>query len=266
MEKMVLDIKTDLNTLPSVIEFNYDELKMAIASNIEKYNSIVVTGNDIKSVKKEIAKLKKLITAIEDARKEVKRCCLEPYNGFEIKCRELTGLIKEPVNTIEMQIKDFENVIKEQKYEELKTCYADYVDELSDIIEFDKILNPKWSNTTAKIDNLKAEIENTIDRIREELAVLDAEYSDKPYKSAVIAEYCRDYNLSKTLAYASGLRDETEKQKRVLEKPKEKLHNADNPSDESVGKAAFTAYGTKSQLAALKEFMKSNKIKYEVIR
>ena len=175
---MKLTVKTDLSCLPEVIEFNYSELKAEMKQRLERYSNLVVTEDSIKLAKADKADLNRLITAIEDERKEIKKRCLEPYNSFEVRCKELVGLIKEPVNAIDMQIKDFENVIKEQKYAELKACYTDYVGELSDIIEFDKILNPKWSNATAKIDNLKAEIENTIDRIKEELAMLDAEYSD----------------------------------------------------------------------------------------
>ena len=64
---------------------------------------------------------------------------------------------------IDNQIKEFENIKKQEKYDELKFCFDNYIGDMADIIKFDKILNPKWGNATAKIDTLKAEIEDNIE-------------------------------------------------------------------------------------------------------
>ena len=74
------------------------------------------------------ANLNKLIAAIESERKEVKRRCLEPYNDFEAKCKELVMLVKAPVVAIDNQIKEFENIKKQEKYDELKSCFDNYID------------------------------------------------------------------------------------------------------------------------------------------
>lgn len=271
---MDLSIRTDLNTLPSVIEFNYEELKAEITLNLEKYRNLVITEDGIKQAKSDKAKLNKLITAIEDERKEVKRRCLEPYNSFETKCKELVSLIKAPVTAIDVQLKEFEDIRKQQKYDELKTCYEAYVGDMSEIIEFEKILNPKWSNATSKTETLKAEIEDNIDRIRQELETLNAEYSDKPYKAAVISEYCKQYSTSQALVRASQLQHEEEVQKRILEKkksqpkvkePTENIQPA-HPVEESQGTCTFKVICTRNQLVNLREYMKVNGIIFEVIR
>lgn len=74
--------------------------------------------------------------------KKFKRRCLEPYNDFEAKCKELVMLVKAPVVAIDNQIKEFENIKKQEKYDELKSCFDHYIGDMADIIKFDKILNP----------------------------------------------------------------------------------------------------------------------------
>ena len=266
----------DLNTLPSVIEFNYSELKAEMTERLKYYNNLVVSENSIKSAKADKANLNKLIAAIESERKEVKRRCLEPYNDFEAKCKELVMLVKAPVVAIDNQIKEFENIKKQEKYDELKSCFDNYIGDMADIIKFDKILNPKWGNATAKIDTLKAEIEDNIDRIKKELETLNTEYADKPYKSAVITEYCKAYSTSQALVYAAQLQREEEMQKKVLEQKKTQpvqqevvqtvsASQSQQPK-EQLGTCAFRVIGTYNQIKNLRKFMVDNGIKFETIK
>lgn len=273
---MDFKLQTDLNTLPSVIEFNFSELKAEMTERLKYYNNLVVSENSIKSAKADKASLNKLISAIESERKEVKRRCLEPYNDFEAKCKELVMLVKAPVAAIDTQIKEFEDIKKQEKYDELKSHYDNYIKDMADIIQFDKILNPKWGNATLKIDTLKAEIEDNIDRINQELETLNDEYADKPYKAAVISEYCKEYSMSKTLIYSAQLKREYEMQKKVLEKKEPETlppnnnqtipeSQIDKPK-EQLGTCTFRVIGTYMQIKNLRNFMVDSGIKFEVIK
>ena len=147
---------------------------------------------------------------------------------------------------------------------------------MADIIKFDKILNPKWGNATAKIDTLKAEIENNIDHIKKELETLNTEYADKPYKAAVISEYCKEYSTSQALVYAAQLQREEEMQKKVLEQKKTQpvqqevvqtvsASQSQQPK-EQLGTCAFRVIGTYNQIKNLRKFMVDNGIKFETIK
>ena len=269
---MDLKIQTDLSTLPSAIEFNFEELKSEISERLEYYNNLVVTEDGIKNAKSDKANLNKLITAIEDKRKEIKKQCLEPYNDFEKKCKELVSLIKAPIDKIDTQIKEFEDIKKQKKYDELKSCFDNYIGDMADIIQFDKILNPKWGNATVKIDALKAEIEDNIDRIKKELETLNTEYADKSYKAAVISEYCKEYSMGKALIYAAQLKYDEEMQKKLLEKKKSesvkpKIDSANSAcqtvkqaeNDPIIG-GGFVIKCLKSKLILLKKFISENEI------
>lgn len=266
---MDLKIQTDLSILPSVIDFNFEELKSEIEARLVKYNNLVVTESDIKNARSDKANLNKLIAVIEDKRKEIKKQCLEPYNDFEAKCKELISLVKAPVIAIDTQVKEFENIEKEKKYNELKSCFNNYIGDMADIIDFDKILNPKWGNTTLKIDVLKAEIEDNIDRIRQELETLNKEYADKPYKAAIISAYCKEYSTSQALVCAAQLQREEEIQKKVLEQKKPETvkteinpivvesvneHIVNEVHDPIIG-GGFIIENEKSKVILLKKYM-----------
>ena len=273
-------VKTDLQSFPKSIDFNFTEIKSELEEKLVKYKNLVVTEDSVKAAKADKAKLNKLATAIEDKRKEVKAICLAPYNDFEVKCKELVSLIKAPAVAIDTQVKEFENIEKEKKYNELKAYFDENVKELSEIVDFDKILNPKWGNVTQKVDTLKNEIGDTIDRIREELATINEQFADVPYKSAVISEYCKKYDLSKTLVYAAQLKKEAEIQERTVSRKAEPekievsketsqtvvsgLENA--VQQEPVGSVSFTVTCTRSQLIELRDYMKKNAIAFKVIK
>lgn len=273
-------VKTDLQSFPKSIDFNFTEIKSELEEKLVKYKNLVVTEDGIKAAKADKAKLNKLAAAIEDKRKEVKAICLTPYNDFEVKCKELVSLIKAPAVAIDTQVKEFENIEKEKKYNELKAYFDENVKELSEIVDFDKILNPKWGNVTQKVDTLKYEIGDTIDRIREELATINEQFAEVPYKSAVISEYCKKYDLSKTLVYAAQLKKDAEIQERAVSRnhEPEKIEASQKTTQtviagienavpqEPTGSVSFTVTCTRSQLIELRDYMKKNAIAFKVIK
>lgn len=273
-------VETDLQSFPKSIDFNFTEIKSELEEKLVKYKNLVVTEDGIKAAKADKAKLNKLATANEDKRKEVKAICLAPYNDFEVKCKELVSLIKAPAVAIDTQVREFENIEKEKKYNELKAYFDENVKELSEIVDFDKILNPKWGNVTQKVDTLKYEIGDTIDRIREELATINEQFAEVPYKSAVISEYCKKYDLSKTLVYAAQLKKDAEIQERAVSRNSEpeKIEASQKTTQtviagienavpqEPTGSVSFTVTCTRSQLIELRNYMKKNAIAFKVIK
>ena len=70
METLEFVMQTDLATaLPAVLEFNFEDLKKALAERMELYRGLVVTEDGIKAAKQDRADLNKLREAIEAKRK-----------------------------------------------------------------------------------------------------------------------------------------------------------------------------------------------------
>ena len=80
---MDFKLQTDLNTLPSVIEFNYSELKAEMTERLKYYNNLVVSENSIKSAKADKANLNKLLKHRSFLRLSYIRT--DAYFGFHLK-------------------------------------------------------------------------------------------------------------------------------------------------------------------------------------
>lgn len=69
---MELTITTDLKSIPTDIDFNFEELKSELADNLTYYNNLVIADESgIKAAKSDKAKLNKLAEAIDNKRKEM---------------------------------------------------------------------------------------------------------------------------------------------------------------------------------------------------
>ena len=59
------------------INWNFEELKTALATEMKKYTGIVFDDDSIADAKKTVAYLRKLKESVEDRRKDVKKKCLD---------------------------------------------------------------------------------------------------------------------------------------------------------------------------------------------
>ena len=231
-----------------------------------------------KRQKSDKAKLNQLVKAIEDKRKEIKRTCLAPYEAFEVQCKALVSMIQAPIAAIDTQLKSFEDARKQEKYNQLYQTFEDYISdgELREFIRFDAILNPKWANVSQRTEALKLELTDQIDRIRNDLAVLREQFRDKPYLSAILAEYQKHYNMTKTLQAAELFRRrEAAEQKRqapperIPETPEVDAMVAAREAvtlPDPVGSAAFLATCTRTQMMDLRDYMRREGISFRVLR
>lgn len=292
-EQFTLAIKTAEVTIPQAIE-NIEELKMFLAPKMEEYSSLIVTESGIKEAKGDRAKLNKLKTAIEEQRKGAKKMCLSLYEPLEKQCKELVAMIDAPIEAIDKQIKYFEEIEKENKYNELK-AYFESVNDISFLV-FEDVLNPKWSNKTVNLDTLKAEITANIKRIADDYDEISKLYRDSPLLTAILNKFVETKDKSPTLVYAATIEAQYKQEQECkakeieLQRQRENVPNAaesvseiqsevipettqttvKNESEQSQGEStitgAFKVTCTIAQLKALRDFMKSTGIKFEVIK
>lgn len=280
---MELILRSAEVSIPQAIE-NLEQLKAEIAPKMEYYRSLVVTEESIRSAKADKAKLNKLKKAIDDQRIAVKKQCLAPYEALEKECKELETLIVAPIAAIDAQIKAFEEIEKNKKYEEFQT----YFNEINncDYIRLEQIINPKWANKGESTEKLKKEITDSLIRINAEHLELKELYKDSPFWTAVERLFKERLEKSPALVYAVQLQADYEKEqkKKLLEAEKNVQEAAANVSDENdpvmqqkeqtadrleseqIISGTFKVSCTKSQLIMLRDFMKSKKIKFEIVK
>ncbi|MBO7715899.1 MAG: DUF1351 domain-containing protein [Methanobrevibacter sp.] len=282
---MELVLKSAEINLPKEID-NLEALKAELIPKLEKYNNLVVTADSIKEAKADRAALNKLKTAIDDQRKEIKKQYLEPYNVLENQCKEVLALIDAPIQAIDKQIKAFDNIEENEKYTELTTAFAAL--EAPEWISLDTVLNPKWKNKTAKTDSLISEMTAKTKELVEGLEKITDMYKAEPYLLSVTEFFKQHKDFSKTAVYAIQMQTAYKKEQEAKATVQNTLQNAPqdaptvsnditapttsnavpvNPeAKQPVFKGRFEVEATKEQLNALGAFMKSNGIKFTVIK
>lgn len=181
------------------IKWNNEELKAEIAEKVKDYKNLVYTDNQIKDAKSDRARLNKLVKALEDKRKEVKKECLQPYEKFESQIKEVIAIVNEPIALIDGQVKEYEEQKKKEKQDQIEKLFEEK--NIFDWLKLEKIFDTKWLNATNSISKIESEIDEKVAKIDAEISTLQ---SLKEFSFEAIETYKNCLDLS--LAIAEGQR------------------------------------------------------------
>ena len=113
--KPALDLTLDVR-IPKMepIVHNLGNVKEAVIKLDEFYEGLIITEDDIKGAKKELTKLRALLKAIEDNRKESVKEFKKPIDDFETTSKEIEKLLKGTIEALKNRVEEFkEDTIKE---------------------------------------------------------------------------------------------------------------------------------------------------------
>lgn len=165
MELRVNDYKT-----PEQILFNYEELKVELTDKIKMYETLVYTDEQVKDAKADKANLNKLKKALNDERIRLEKEYMEPFNDFKSKINELISIIDKPVKIIDKQVKEFEEKKKQEKFENIKFMWSECT--VPQGLEFDKIYDVKWLNSSTSMKSIQESMNNAIERYNQDIVTL----------------------------------------------------------------------------------------------
>ena len=282
------------------ITWNYEELSREISARIEKYRNLVYTDENIKEAKKDRADLNKLIKALEDKRKDVKKTILKPYTLFENQVKELVGLIENVNNDIDMQVKTYTEKQREEKREKVKEIYekamsVEGAEGIAEILTFDRVFKESFLNSSTTFKSIVNEIEDLRDRVRHDIDVINADTGE--YQFEMKQAYLKNLDMTEALSVkqqfeenarkkaeyeakrkaemeARRAREEAETQRLAEAGKRESIVENIEPAkttdettpmetvQEEIYTVAFEVQGTKKQLNDLKQFLKDNNIKF----
>ena len=141
-----------IKLVPGILEFNFEGLKNQLNEKLDNYRDLVVTEENEKEMAKEKANLNKLITAIEDYRKNQKKEMSKPITEFESKCKELSNLVLEVTNPLKEQLDNFENIRRKEKENKAKELIDNTIEKFELNKKYASLLNIKdtYLNKTQK--------------------------------------------------------------------------------------------------------------------
>ena len=261
------------------IKWNNEEIKKEVAQKLEYYKNIVYDETEIKEAKKDLARLRKFVEALENKRKEIKKQCLAPYEDFEKEEKEIVAMFSEATSSIDSQIKNFEQVKKDKKLDEIKGLFVSA--EFPEWVSFEQIFDERWLNVSVSIKNIETQINNAREQIDKDLEMLRV-LPDFAFEAEQI--YKRTFNVQKAITEAKTafeLQKEKEKykaeQKQALEEQKNQIKQPEpvptfideQPATvhEEPKRAwlSFKANLTVDDALALKEFFNSRNIEFQSI-
>ena len=190
---------TDPVDFIQAIHFNKDELMEAIKARVARYEGVTYTANTIKQAKSDRAELNKLIKAIEDKRKEIKKQLLQPYEDFEAEVKELLEIIKEPTEMIDKQVKDYEKQQKEFKKSQLKAKFDEDGDAkyLSGKVKFEDVFEERYLNVSVTLSSAWYEIKEKLEKIRKDVELIESDTS--VYKHTLMSLYMSTHDITRVM-------------------------------------------------------------------
>lgn len=251
------------------IDFNFDEMKAELSTNLEKYKNLVITEDKTKEAKADRAKLNKLKEAIENKRKEVKKLCLQPYADFETKVKELVALIDEPILQIDTAVKGYEQRKKDEKKNLLKAYFENCPNdpEVKAFVDFNDFMKNREQllNASYNLNNAYAEIEAWLSRVLEHLCILrgQADTLGLDYATLKIKYKETNFDFATVVEYANKLKTEREKESNI---PEHLQRTPITTVHSSTKRIEFYVVVTSVQAKAIQTFFKENNIKYGAIK
>lgn len=243
------------------IEWNYEDLKQAVAKAAKEYENVVFTPEQEGEARETRARLNRLKTALEDARKDLKARAMKPVKAFEQGVKDVEEPLDTTIAFIDLQLREMETARKAKKQEQIEALFSKNRPSKLDFLTLDKIADQKWLNKTVSIQEIEESIQTKIALVERTLASLRG----VEFGSVAIEYYKQTLDYEWALERAEECKRITEAAQKPVEKPvvlPENPQNEELPDDipENVYLFAFTARATLAQAKALGAFCKAQGI------
>lgn len=247
--------------------------KQLAGYSIENYSE-----DNIADAKRDKAELNAAAKKLNDKRLELEREFMKPFNEFKDTISETCTLIKTASGQIDQLVKAVEDREKAEK----KRILVESWDSLGfSLVPLEKVWNPAWLNKTAKVRDVVSEMSAIIDKINQDILVLDrinepeakAHYLNTLSLDAALAEVDRIMENRQRIAAAEQARKEAaearlrlgEAQKEIAVEPVKiepaKVEAA--PAAPELLERTFKVRCTMDQLVELGNYMNRNKILFQ---
>lgn len=255
-----------------IISENLDSIRQQLSAMVNQACSLERSDENLKRVKSLRADLSKQFAQMEEQRKEVKRQVMQPYIRAEEKYK---ACIADPYRQADQQLKawvdDYQNELKNAAWRKLEAYRAElcqshniphFTLEAAGVVSVDM--------TAARQEMPKKamqQLEAFALRIQQEVGTI----STLEDSEAVMAEYVRDFDLSRAIQTITRRKQEEEAMRKAIrqaqeneQKRKALLEAAPElKQEEDVYTMTFTVTGTLPELKAIKAYILTRNLTLE---
>ena len=149
-----------IQTVPAVVNFNYEEIEANLDAVLVKYQGLVFTESTATECKKTIAELRKGQKALDDFRISTKKSLTESVTAFEKRCKVLHSKFETVISPLTTQNDQFELDRKEKKRVEIQGLIDALVVEngLTEAYALQLKISDEYYNKGKTIKAIKAEL------------------------------------------------------------------------------------------------------------
>lgn len=272
-----------ITQFPEVIE-NLRQLKDRWERMAKDAKSLVCTEESVQSLKDARAQMRKEYDEADTLRKQAKAAYMQPWEKVEAAFKECVATpFKEADEAFRVEIGAYEGELKNACMENIRQYYAELcIASGVDFLPLEKALalggikinlSDAKARTPRKVQDALSQVVNSIGCDMDRIHALDEDIRNECY-----VEFTKTYNLGASVAAVQERRREAEKAQREIaereavqaqmREAEAKVIAAAPPAEKPVEKVfpefSFTVYGcTRSQLLRIRDFLRSENIKYE---
>ena len=222
---MELTFQHNIEELPAMLAFNYDELKEGLQNYLSRFEGLVVTEDMIKSTEADRAAINKTRDAIKRARIDIKK---RAFDAFEQKAKELETMCDKASEGIAVQLRQFEQKRQEEKQKAVREIVAEVINRtcaddvpMAQSDYWRNFCNSNWNrskgawkNSGTSLDSIQKELEAEVARVQKDAGTLRSFVESEPIDIRTVAHdrFYAAFNLAETLDYLKGYKEE---QKRI---------------------------------------------------
>lgn len=259
---------------------NAKAIKESVEKALSNYKAENYDESNIDDAKKDKALLNNTSKKLNDERIKIEKEFMKPFEEFKTTVTETCNLIKKASNEIDVIVKSVEDREKEKRKEIVKKIFDTNVNELKEVLSFEKIFDDKWLNKGSFKEDGTFKFENDliekINNIRNDLLAI-SDLNSK-YEIELKNDYLTNFDLGNVIRKNNDLIQKEELLKnqsqntenefaRQKDEKIEKMltEKVDVEDKEPIKTYTLKITGEYSKLEKLKEFMKLNDIEFERI-
>lgn len=240
---------------------NIEKLEAFVLERLEEYKLENYQG-DADAAKKDRAELNSAKKQIADERIRIMKELMKPFDEFVERCKGLEKNIDGASKALDEIVKLREQAEKETKRAIIEEYWRIKAFEL---VPLDRVFDQKWLNKTAKIADVKKEIDAVIKKIITDIKTIEAFGVDVDTLKPL---YLETLDLGTTIARGNAMkqnrerlekekaeRAEREKKEAIQEAQKELIKEEEKAQHESLAETlASQATGTESETDPIESF------------
>ena len=209
------------------------------------------------------------------------------------------AIVQRAIDNIDTQVKDYERRQREEKTAKIREFYDDNIHDIEKYLPFERVFKPEYANASTTMKSVKEDILEMIQKVDEGLAILNE--VDSPYAGDMKEVFLRTYDIGHAIAERNRLEAAEQKRKEyeaerakakaeqearrkaeaqaVMAAGKKQEEKTAEPEsqqtavpvpaveivEESIHVLDFRVYATSIQLAGLKQYLKTNGIRFEPV-